>query len=60
MSFLRHHGVKGQEWGVRNGPPYPIETGMRKGLFLLFFLFNKKKSPAHLYYNLLPLTLDKM
>ncbi len=22
---LFHHGVKGQKWGVRNGPPYPID-----------------------------------
>ena len=22
---LVHHGVKGQKWGVKNGPPYPIE-----------------------------------
>lgn len=22
---IAHHGVKGQKWGVRNGPPYPIE-----------------------------------
>lgn len=22
---LYHHGIKGQRWGVRNGPPYPIE-----------------------------------
>ena len=21
---LYHHGVKGQSWGVRNGPPYPL------------------------------------
>lgn len=28
---LKHHGVKGQKWGVRNGPPYPIETGLKKG-----------------------------
>lgn len=26
-SFLCHHGVKGQEWGVRNGPPYPLKGG---------------------------------
>ncbi len=22
---LYHHGVKGQKWGVKNGPPYPIK-----------------------------------
>lgn len=22
---LSHHGVKGQKWGVKNGPPYPIQ-----------------------------------
>lgn len=21
---LAHHGIKGQQWGVRNGPPYPL------------------------------------
>lgn len=32
MSFLSHHGVKGQQWGVRHGPPYPIEDRvLRKG-----------------------------
>lgn len=24
--FLVHHGVPGQKWGVRNGPPYPLES----------------------------------
>lgn len=27
---LYHHGVKGQQWGVRNGPPYPIEDKVLK------------------------------
>lgn len=24
--YLAHHGIKGQRWGKRNGPPYPLET----------------------------------
>lgn len=24
-SMLEHHGIKGQKWGVKNGPPYPID-----------------------------------
>lgn len=25
FNVLAHHGIKGQKWGVRNGPPYPIK-----------------------------------
>lgn len=28
--FLSHHGIKGQKWGVKNGPPYPL-TRVTKG-----------------------------
>lgn len=24
-SVLAHHGIEGQKWGVRNGPPYPLD-----------------------------------
>ena len=24
-SYLMHHGIKNQHWGVRNGPPYPLD-----------------------------------
>lgn len=24
---LSHHGIAGQRWGVRNGPPYPLGEG---------------------------------
>ena len=30
MTSFKHHGVKGQKWGVRNGPPYPIEDKILK------------------------------
>lgn len=25
FNTLTHHGVKGMKWGVRNGPPYPLD-----------------------------------
>ena len=24
---LYHHGIRGQRWGERNGPPYPLGAG---------------------------------
>lgn len=29
MIFIAHHGIKGQTWGVRNGPPYPLRVGAK-------------------------------
>ena len=26
-TYIKHHGIKGQKWGSRNGPPYPIAAG---------------------------------
>lgn len=28
---LYHHGIKGQKWGVRNGPPYPLGSDKSTG-----------------------------
>ena len=28
--ILKHHGIEGQRWGVRNGPPYTIEDKVLK------------------------------
>lgn len=25
QNYLMHHGIKGQSWGERNGPPYPLD-----------------------------------
>ena len=25
-TYLSHHGIKGQRWGKKNGPPYPINA----------------------------------
>lgn len=28
-NVLAHHGIKGQKWGVRNGPPYPLDKSSK-------------------------------
>lgn len=28
-NYLAHHGVPDQKWGVRNGPPYPLEKSAK-------------------------------
>lgn len=30
-NWLAHHGVKGQKWGVQNGPPYPLSSNVSTG-----------------------------
>ncbi len=29
LNTLAHHGVKGQKWGVKNGPPYPLDKAVK-------------------------------
>lgn len=33
--WLAHHGVKGQKWGEKNGPPYPLDSSKSDGHRLL-------------------------
>ena len=30
-TYLAHHGIKGQKWDVRNGPPYPLKDRRSRG-----------------------------
>lgn len=32
INELWHHGVKGQQWGVQNGPPYPLDKDGKTAL----------------------------
>lgn len=29
QNYLMHHGIKGQKWGVENGPPYPLNDTVK-------------------------------
>lgn len=35
FQYLEHHGVEGQKWGQRNGPPYPLSSDVSTGKRLL-------------------------
>lgn len=30
-NYLSHHGVQGQKWGIKNGPPYPLNSNEKLG-----------------------------
>lgn len=32
IDFLRHHGILGQRWGKKNGPPYPLGSSNHSAL----------------------------
>ena len=32
---LKHYGVKGMKWGVRNGPPYPLDKSKKRDTIVL-------------------------
>ena len=31
QSYLCHHGIDGQKWGVKHGPPYPLGSDVSTG-----------------------------
>lgn len=55
---LYHHGIKGQQWGVRHGPPYPLDgTGditIKKGTkFKRLSIHDENAAAGHAYVNYL-------
>ena len=58
MNELKHHGVQGQQWGVHNGPPYPIQPGhgvkIDKGVkFKRITRFDESAAKGHAYVTYL-------
>lgn len=51
---LEHYGIEGQKWGVKNGPPYPLER--QKG----FHRISKKDKARILIDNLDDLSLQEI
>lgn len=59
-AFLAHHGIKGQKWGVKHGPPYPLDDAVSTGKSIRekkadddseskqkrVFLFGRKNEPS--------------
>ena len=45
MTEFNHHGIEGQKWGVRNGPPYPLDRMVSTGRALKSTL--KARHEAH-------------
>ena len=58
MDYLQHHGIEGQKWGVRHGPPYPIERGasvrIKKGTHIQrLSLYDERSAKGHAYVTYL-------
>ena len=52
--YLAHHGIKGQRWGVKNGPPYPLEQSRdriyKKGSSVYRLARSKNEKPDQFIY----------
>lgn len=65
---LSHHGIEGQKWGVRNGPPYPLNRqhgSYTKNDVVFISGTSKMDTPEEKYYrkqlpNAITTELDSM
>ena len=54
---IAHHGIKGQQWGVQHGPPYPIDKDTNKivvkegTVIARITRYDESKSKGHAYVN---------
>ena len=46
---ITHHGVKGQEWGVRNGPPYPLDKNRKSSIIEDIYIGRSLGAKSHNY-----------
>lgn len=46
--YLKHHGILGQKWGERNGPPYPLGGGDYSKSEITE-IYKKRMSPNSIY-----------
>lgn len=48
-TYLAHHGILGQKWGTRNGPPYPLKGGSYTRTELEAIQYVRDKKPNSIY-----------
>ena len=56
---LKHHGVKGQKWGVQNGPPYPLKYEAHSAAEKKFMSKGKAKGSSDDTYERKPGFVEK-
>lgn len=50
--WLAHHGVKGQHWGIKNGPPYPIQKVNKNKIKSMANNYKPINNRPHSDYNI--------
>ena len=43
QNYISHHGILGQKWGKKNGPPYPLSSNQHSMAEKASMIVSKKK-----------------